>query len=78
MPVYEYYCRSCATTFEKLRPMREAEETCTCPAGHPGAARTLSTFATLTRGADGGMETLNVGGGCSCGGACGCGAISRN
>jgi putative FmdB family regulatory protein len=73
MPVYEYYCRRCATTFEKLRPMRAAEETATCPAGHPGAARTLSLFATLTRGANSEMEMLGSGSGCACGGACSCG-----
>ena len=80
MPVYEYYCPRCATRFEKLRPMRAAEETAVCPAGHPGATRTISLFAGLTRGADGGMQALSSGGGCACGGACACGGggSSRN
>ncbi len=77
MPVYEYYCRSCATKFEKLQPMRAAEEPAVCPEGHGGASRTLSTFATLTRGANGATEP--VGGGCGCGGGgCACGGVSRN
>ena len=25
MPVYEYYCSSCATKFEKLRPMAQKQ-----------------------------------------------------
>lgn len=75
MPVYEYYCRACATKFERLRPMRAAEETAVCPSGHPGAGRLLSLFATVTRG-DG--EIQAVGGGCACGGACACGGHSPN
>lgn len=80
MPLYEYYCSSCATTFEKLRPLRAAEETAVCPAGHAGATRTVSLFATFTRGADGSTEMSSPGGGCACGGACACGGggLSRN
>lgn len=73
MPVYEYYCRTCATTFERLRPMHAATDTATCPAGHPNAVRTISLFATVGRATDGQVE--RTGGGCACGGAgCGCGA----
>jgi putative FmdB family regulatory protein len=71
MPVYEYYCRECATKFEKLRPMREAEEAAVCPAGHPGVARSISVFASFSRGAGG--EIQPMAGGCACGGACACG-----
>jgi putative FmdB family regulatory protein len=78
MPVYEYYCRTCATKFERLRPMRAAEEPAACPAGHDGAARTLSVFA-VSRGSDGGFEPMGMGGGCGCGGACACGGgMGRN
>ena len=77
MPVYEYYCRACETKFEKLRPMTAADQATVCPAGHEGAARTLSVFTTFTRGSSG--ETLPVaGGGCGCGGSCACGGPSRN
>ena len=72
MPVYEYYCRSCESKFEKLRPISAAEQAAVCPAGHEGAARTISVFATFSRGA--GEEPLPmIGGGCGCGGACACG-----
>jgi putative FmdB family regulatory protein len=76
MPVYEYYCRECATKFEKLRPMRAADEAAVCPSGHAGATRTLSLFATFTRGDGGEMQALA--GGCGCGGACACGGHSPN
>lgn len=77
MAVYEYYCRSCASKFEKLRPMRAAEETAVCPAGHDGAARTITTFATFARAADGSGE-MPASPGCGCGGACACGGASLN
>ena len=76
MPLYEYYCRSCETKFEKLRPMTAAEQPAECPAGHPGAARTISVFATFAKSADG--APMPMGGGCACGGACSCGGPSRN
>ena len=79
MPLYEYYCSSCATTFEKRRPLRAAEETAVCPAGHAGATRTVSLFAMFTRGADGSTLMPRPGRGCACGDACargGCG-LSR-
>lgn len=78
MPVYEYYCRSCASTFEKLRPMRSAAGTAECPAGHAGATRTLSTFATLGRATEPDTGTTSAGGGCCGGGGCACGGMSRN
>ncbi len=31
MPIYEYRCEKCGNAFEKLRPMREAEEPTDCP-----------------------------------------------
>jgi putative FmdB family regulatory protein len=73
MPVYEYYCPSCATRFEKLRPMSAADEPVACAAGHPKAQRLISVFARPARG--GSLEELPMasGGGCACGGACSCG-----
>lgn len=75
MPVYEYYCRRCESKFEKLRPVSASEQAAECPAGHPGAARTLSLFATFSAGAR--AEAAPVSGGCCGGGGCACGA-SRN
>ncbi|HEY8492173.1 MAG TPA: zinc ribbon domain-containing protein [Dehalococcoidia bacterium] len=71
MPLYEYYCRTCGTKFELLRPMSRAEEPAACPQGHPGAERTVSLFAAVTRGG----TPEPAGGGCACGGAgCACSA----
>ena len=74
MPVYEYYCRSCDSTFDKLRPLAAAEQEAQCPAGHSGAARTITVFATLSRG---GAEPMPATGGCCGGGGCAC-AAGRN
>lgn len=81
MPVYEYYCRTCATKFEKLRSMRAADEAAACPSGHDGAQRTLSMFATLGRSTGGEIDLMGGGAGGCCGGggcACGAGGSSRN
>jgi putative FmdB family regulatory protein len=75
MPVYEYYCRSCDSTFEKLRPISTADQAADCPAGHPGAARTITVFATFSKG--GSEAPMPAGGGCCGGGGCAC-AAGRN
>jgi len=73
MPLYEYRCPKCRTTFETLRPMREASSAATCPKGHAGAERVVSLVASRTYG-DGNEAFSMGGGGCACGGgACGCG-----
>lgn len=75
MPLYEYYCRACATRFELLRSMRRSSEPATCPSGHPRAGRVISVFAAVARQDDGTIAEIAGGGGCpSCaGGACACG-----
>lgn len=73
MPLYEYYCSDCTTSFELLRSMDDAAPLETCPEGHTGAKRALSVFATVTSGG-GPMSTDDAGCG-RCGapepGACG-------
>jgi putative FmdB family regulatory protein len=71
MPLYEYHCHTCKTTFELLRPMSDASSTAICPSGHKGAGRVVSLVATLprTNGGDG----FTAGSGCACGGNCSCG-----
>ncbi len=54
MPLYEFRCRTCDTTFELRRPMSEASAPATCPDGHDGAVRLLSVFAAAKVG--GGSE----------------------
>jgi len=72
MPVYEFYCPTCAVKFEKLRPMSAADAPVSCAAGHAGARRLISVFAV---GARPGEEAVMspTGGGCCGGGACACG-----
>lgn len=68
MPVYEYYCRTCDTKFEKLQPISKSAEPAECPEGHSGALRTLSLIASV-----GNTESGQMIGGCACGGHCSCG-----
>ncbi len=74
MPLYEYYCPKCASTYELLRPMDRSDEPGSCPKGHGAGARTITAFASVTKGGGGGVEPMASGGGCGCGGGgCGCG-----
>jgi len=74
MPLYEYFCPKCTSTYELLRPMQRSDEPGTCPKGHPNGARTITAFASVTKSASGDAMPMPSGGGCACGGgACGCG-----
>lgn len=73
---YEYRCDDCEVSFELSRPMGSAPATATCPAGHPGARRRLSVFATTAVGAGTGPGASAPSGGC-CGGGCACAAPGR-
>lgn len=81
MPLYEYYCQPCQDKFEMLRSMERAEETTSCPQGHPGAARMLSLIARPAGSGDdffaGEEESGDGDGGGCCGGGGGC-ACSAN
>lgn len=70
MPLYEYRCRVCDTSFQLLRAVGSADDPAPCPAGHTDAVRALSLVAPVRRGEV--MTAPASGGGC-CGGACGCG-----
>ncbi len=79
MPVYAYRCIDCSADFEKLRGISSSDKEVACPScGLEGTAkRKLSTFAAITRTADGVTRPVSTynpsnGGGC-CGGSCGCG-----
>lgn len=75
MPLYEYFCTSCQTTFETLRPAKEADEPANCPScEHGSAQRILSLFANSVKTNTNSRSTpvAVVGGGGCCGGACGC------
>ena len=75
MPLYEFRCRTCDTTFELRRPMSEASDPASCPDGHEGAVRLLSVFATAgasVGASSGGAPAPRPSGGGCCGGGCGC------
>ena len=77
MPLYEYYCRSCARKFSKLRSITTAGETTECEMGH--IANPMITVGVQMNGASEIDEQNEIGqsGGCGCGrGGCGCGALN--
>jgi putative FmdB family regulatory protein len=69
MPLYEFRCRTCDSTFDERRPMAEANAPATCPQGHDNAVRMLSVFASVGGGSAQAMPAAPSGGGC-CGGGC--------
>src|SRR5260221_4309018 len=78
MPVYEYFCRSCNTRYEKLRSMSDADAPIDCPeCAEHDSVRVLSVFVTHTVGsrssasAQESASTMSSGG-CGCG-HCTCG-----
>src|SRR4026207_1723688 len=58
MPVYEYFCSSCHTKFDALRPMREADKVIACTnCESERTARVLPMFFATGGGAlQGGMD----------------------
>ena len=74
MPVYEYFCSSCHTKFDALRPMREADKVIACTnCESERTARVLSMFFATGGGAPMSDMEAGGGGGCGCGGSCSCG-----
>jgi putative FmdB family regulatory protein len=71
MPVYEFRCRTCDTTFEARRPMAESNAAATCPDGHHDTVRLLSVFASVGAASPSASSTPS-GGGAPCGAHCGC------
>jgi putative FmdB family regulatory protein len=69
MPVYEFRCRTCDTTFEARRPMAESNAAATCPDGHLDTVRLLSVFASVGAAPAGSPAPASGGG---CGGHCAC------
>ena len=76
MPLYDYKCPECDTTFEARRSMAEASDPIDCPNGHVGSRRLWSVFATVGA-SSGGPAPVSApaprAGGHGCGGGmCGC------
>jgi len=64
MPIYEYLCPNCKLKFELLRPLSQSNEAASCPRCHSDAKRTLSLFASFSKGTEG--ASAPIGGGTSC------------
>ncbi len=77
MPMYEYRCRACGHTFDRLRPADEADLSAPCDCGSADTARLVSMIARRSAGATlpmaGGSAPAPAGGG---GGCCGGGCCS--
>ncbi len=70
MPIYEYWCPECKSSFEKLRPMNGKDSEVVCPRCSSSVKKMLSVVAVVGRNVEG--ESYS-GGGCGCGGGCSCG-----
>lgn len=55
MPLYEYHCRTCEETFEKLQ--RQPEQEVPCPHCGKPAKRTVSLFSGATESGGGGCAS---------------------
>ena len=72
MPIYEYVCADCNTTFEMLRPMSKADAPAPCAqCGGDQTSRGISLFAAISRRSNGETHRVSgTGGGCgSCAGS---------
>lgn len=73
MPIYEYHCKQCEETFDRIRPFSEAESPVRCPrCQQEGAERVISAFASFSGARDGSSTSMGGNGGCAgCrGGSC--------
>jgi len=71
MPIYEYRCAECQSTFEKLRPMSKADMSALCThCGSSQTSRAISLFSAISKGGNGESRAISgAGGGCgSCAG----------
>ncbi len=74
MPVYEYFCPACKSSFEELRPMRRIADPASCPDCSGKSWKKLSVFAVGQSLMADSIPMAGGGGGCACGGNCACGA----
>ena len=79
MPIYEYCCKDCERTFEKRRPMSQADAAAPCPeCGGSQTSRGLSLFAAFSRGNGGTSQAVSGSGGCAGCASRACGSCDRN
>jgi putative FmdB family regulatory protein len=73
MPLYEYYCDDCQTTFEVLRSFSQADEPVLCSECRGShTRRAMSLFCAVSKGGDSGESSRSIAGS-SC---AGCAAAS--
>ena len=80
MPMYEYGCKTCHGSFDRLRRMDQRDDDVACPhCGDARVQRKLSVFAAFSKSPEGAVATATptASGGC-CGGAGGCACGSNN
>ncbi len=78
MPFYDYRCRACDATFDRMRPMAEADHPTACACGSEETFRLVSRIAKPAKASTGPslggaglpMASGNGGGGGCCGGGC--------
>ena len=46
MPLYDFRCPTCDERFEVRRPISESDQPVSCPQGHEGAVRVITTWGT--------------------------------
>jgi putative FmdB family regulatory protein len=72
MPLYEYRCDNCATRFEVLRPMSQADQSAVCPfCAETRGRRLISLFAAVSKDAGGGSRLVASSGASGCGSCAG-------
>ena len=79
MPIYEYVCANCSATFEKLRPMSQAQAPATCThCGSTDTVRAISVFSAISKGNNGASRSVSgTGGGCATCGATSCSSCNH-
>ncbi len=59
MPVYDYYCKDCGTSFDVRRHMSESNRQTPCPhCGGDHTQRLIATVAIFSSGSDGQSRAL--------------------
>jgi putative FmdB family regulatory protein len=66
MPIYEYVCSKCNSSFELLRSLSQSDNHVDCPRCHSPARRKMSTFACFSVSGSGAPKRIaGTGGSCS-------------
>ncbi len=68
MPLYEYRCTNCESSFEMLRPMSQSDQPAACPyCAEVTGRRTISLFAAVSRDTGSGSRLVTSSGSSGCG-----------